>query len=49
MFSNLIAERETERGMEEERTDIGMGGKESWQMLGSNFDRISVCLYPSSL
>lgn len=35
--------------MEGERRDIRVGGKESWQKLGSNFDRISLCLYPSSL
>lgn len=49
MFSDVIGERETERGTEGEREDFGVGGKESWQKLGSNFDRISLCLYPRSL
>lgn len=42
MFRDLIGERETKQGS-------GVGGKESWQKWGSNFDRISLCLYPSRL
>ena len=38
----LVGEKQTERGS-------GVVGKESWQKRGSNFDRISLCLYPSRL